>query len=145
MWLPKASFSLDENVIVASPSDYWSLADQMDRIPLSFGFGIYDGTLLAAPSSFEAELCPTRLLLNLAYEASLEAAGPPHLSALHSTGPLRANNVGPQAKGRSDEPAEDEEVIESCAELAARKGKSIVAMLLEKEKAILSERSEGRQ
>ncbi|CAO1619829.1 unnamed protein product [Parajaminaea phylloscopi] len=137
VWLPRAYFSLDEGFVVASPSDYWSLAEGMDRLPLAFGFGLYQGTLLATPSSFEADLCSSRLLLNLSYPSSADTSEPPVLTALHSTGPLRASNL--RATSQDGEVAEDETVIERCAELATKHGKVIRDLLLQKEKVASAE------
>lgn len=98
---------------------------------------IFLSKLLSSPSSFESDLCATRVLLNLSYDR--ESSLPPSLSALHSTGPLRAakQSLGiVESKKQALGFVEDEEVLAKCIELAQQKGAEIAKTLLSKEQTI---------
>lgn len=149
LWLPKAYYSMDDSLVVASPTDYWSLRDEMDALPLAFSFGIYESKLLAAPSSFEADLCTSHLSCSLCYDANASGSTQGALSALHSTGPLRVTNLPSSQKGSTSKskggPLEDEDVIAACVQLAGLKGQEIVKMLLGKEQAAQESLTKKRQ
>ncbi|PWN22328.1 hypothetical protein BCV69DRAFT_311140 [Microstroma glucosiphilum] len=145
--LPKAVYSMDENVVIASPSaaDYWSLKSKMTSLPLAFSMGIYKGTLLLTPSSFESDLLSSCIQLSLSYPNTAGSSTTlqqqkPVLSALHSTGPLSATNVKNTSAGGGTGTvgaAEDEDLIAVCVQMAAVKGAEIVRLMEGKEEELL--------
>lgn len=157
VWLPKSTFSLDEGIVIASPSDYWPLASHMDSLPLAFSFGIYNESLLACPSSFEADLAQTSMLVCLSLadekkEGSSRGGGKKQakkqqggdseswsLCALHSTGPLRARNV---VQGKT---LDDEELIARCLALSSTRAEQVAAILREKEKEVEARVQQARR
>ncbi|CAO1614472.1 unnamed protein product [Sympodiomycopsis kandeliae] len=116
--LPKAHYSLDDNVVIASSnrSDYWKLAQQFNTIPLVFGFGIYQGNLLTTPSSFESSLVSTSINITLSYPSGGKE---PKLVAINSNGPLSLTDG-----------TEDEQVLEKCITLAVQAGKKITSKMV---------------